>query len=265
MTTVGERIHEWRRKAGLTQAVLAKQCGVSAVSVIAWERGHSKPDRHAVVLANALGVNLHWLLTGEGQPRRGFVVDGPGALRAEAAPAGQAAAPAAESSIIKDAMEEVLKTGPVERLIAKLPRAANPWMPLVGDAAADTGEGRVYDAEGEPGRFAKMEGDDLRVITARGISAEEFAREGQQVVLDASVRNVPVGELCVVYCRDGSLRIKRKYRDVSGQRCYQSINREFPMFRAAPKDVIAEFPVRGVFTHLREKSPVQTVDEGFPT
>jgi len=261
MATLGERVRERRKRAGLTQVRLAERCGAGRTSVIAWESDRAEPERHSVRLAAALGVSVHWLLTGA---EASDLVREFGIKQPTDAPGDKAPPPPAESSI-RTALEEVLRTGPVERLVARLPRYENPWLPVAGIAAADEDGARVYDAGEAPGQFARTAGDDLRVITARGSSAEEVARNGQQIVIDAAVRNVGPGELCVVYLRDGTLRMKRKHRDIGGQRCYQSVNREYPMFRVAPREVIAEFPVVTVLLKCATIAPVQTVDEGLPT
>lgn len=69
MEGTGDRIRQYRRRLGLTQSELAKKIGSRQATVADWETGKSEPEKFAVALSKALGVNAHWLLTGEGLPR----------------------------------------------------------------------------------------------------------------------------------------------------------------------------------------------------
>lgn len=62
--TVGTRIARLRKFLGLSQAKLARACGVHALTVSKWERGVSKPDRHFMRLAPALHVSAFFLFHG---------------------------------------------------------------------------------------------------------------------------------------------------------------------------------------------------------
>jgi transcriptional regulator with XRE-family HTH domain len=66
---IGERLKLVRTRLGLTQAELAKALGVSRFAVIKWEKGERDvPSSIYEVLGKQFGVNLNWLLTGEGEP-----------------------------------------------------------------------------------------------------------------------------------------------------------------------------------------------------
>ena len=67
MIGLSERIRERRKKEGLTQEQLAYKVGVSRAAVSQWENGDIKNISaiHMVATANALGVNLTWLITGK--------------------------------------------------------------------------------------------------------------------------------------------------------------------------------------------------------
>ena len=55
MSTIGQRIRESRKKAGLTQAALAGECGVSRAAVAQWEGDVTKPSLdHLQKAADAL-------------------------------------------------------------------------------------------------------------------------------------------------------------------------------------------------------------------
>lgn len=68
---MNERIAARRKSEGLSQADLARRVGISSVAVGKWESGLNQPKgRYINDLANALGVSVRWLLTGE-QPTDG--------------------------------------------------------------------------------------------------------------------------------------------------------------------------------------------------
>lgn len=66
--TFGDRLAGAREAAGHSQAELAGQLGVKAVTVEAWENDIKEPRANRVqMLAGLLGVSLRWLLTGAGE------------------------------------------------------------------------------------------------------------------------------------------------------------------------------------------------------
>ncbi len=65
MSTIGQRIRKSRKKAGLTQEALARECGVSRAAVAQWEGDITKPSLdHLQEAAEALGAWLPWLTAG---------------------------------------------------------------------------------------------------------------------------------------------------------------------------------------------------------
>ena len=63
--TIGERICEYRKRRGLTQAALAEMLGITDKAVSKWERGISSPDVSLLSeLASALDVTADELITG---------------------------------------------------------------------------------------------------------------------------------------------------------------------------------------------------------
>ena len=65
MSTIGKRIRESRKKAGLTQEALARECGVSRAAVAQWEGDVTKPSLdHLQEAAETLDAWLPWLTTG---------------------------------------------------------------------------------------------------------------------------------------------------------------------------------------------------------
>lgn len=65
---MGARIAALRGSLGISQEALAAAAEVKQVSVSRWERGKGEPSATELVgLAGALGVNIHYLVTGEGR------------------------------------------------------------------------------------------------------------------------------------------------------------------------------------------------------
>lgn len=63
--TLGNRIYDFRKKAGLTRDDVAQKCSVSSQSVQKWESDHAKPSvDNLIILSQILNVSLDELLTG---------------------------------------------------------------------------------------------------------------------------------------------------------------------------------------------------------
>ena len=64
--TLGQRIQEYRKAAGLSQEALGEELGVSRQAVSKWENGKSYPDIHSLLLLSALfDVSLDQLIKGD--------------------------------------------------------------------------------------------------------------------------------------------------------------------------------------------------------
>lgn len=75
MSTMAERIKQARTRAELSHQKLAEKVGVSRAAVAQWESGDTKglrPD-NLVAAADALGVSIRWLATGEPRDRPAIV------------------------------------------------------------------------------------------------------------------------------------------------------------------------------------------------
>ena len=67
--TLSEKICYCRRKAGISQEVLASRLGVSRQAVSKWETGESEPELSKIkALASEFDVSLDWLLS-DADPR----------------------------------------------------------------------------------------------------------------------------------------------------------------------------------------------------
>ncbi|HEX7385991.1 MAG TPA: helix-turn-helix transcriptional regulator [Castellaniella sp.] len=65
MDTFASRLKYARTLRHLSQAALARKCGLSQSAIASYERGTRKEPSKILALASALEVNAHWL--GEGQ------------------------------------------------------------------------------------------------------------------------------------------------------------------------------------------------------
>lgn len=62
--SVGKRVKEARKGAGLSQVELAKKIGVTQPTISELERGESYSSSHLITIASTCGVDPNWLLTG---------------------------------------------------------------------------------------------------------------------------------------------------------------------------------------------------------
>lgn len=226
------------------------------------------PTRNLEVLEQVLKVSRDWILGGSGggiasqeafgTPRVARLEQTANDLvRAIEALKQQAGSASSEAhNVLKD--EDLLR-----QIIARMPLTTMPEIPVVGMAAADEGEGRSYDG-GETGETVLVNATDLRSVTVRGDSAKDYAWDGQQALIDADRTLASIGKPCVILTRDGQLRLKRKINGDKGKRKYQSINPAFPQWEVAESEILAEWPVVGILSETKLRSPVETVDEGKP-
>jgi transcriptional regulator with XRE-family HTH domain len=271
MDTIGQRIKIARQRTKLTQASLAKTLGVTPGAVAQWETDRTTPDNNRISeVADAIGISSDWLL-------KGGPFESASAHKLTELPAqGMQARLAEIHEKVRQFEFELVAARNVESLISpaesiirgvvsRMPGFKLEAYPHMGIAAADEQDGREWDAgQTEPGVFTKADAEEPRVITVRGKSAEELARDGQQCVIDIAHINVATGDLCVVLTKDKSLRLKRKDKDRGKLRVYKSINRDYPDFEVPPREVIAEFPVVTILVKTQKTSPVETLPEPPP-
>ena len=68
MTTLAERLTSLMTDKGLSQAELARMTGLKQPSIFKIVSGQTLNPKNILEIATALGVNPHWLKTGEGSP-----------------------------------------------------------------------------------------------------------------------------------------------------------------------------------------------------
>lgn len=66
MSTIGARVRQARKEQRLSQIELAKKANISQTTLSQLENGRNESSKELPSIALALGVDVHWLLTGEG-------------------------------------------------------------------------------------------------------------------------------------------------------------------------------------------------------
>lgn len=69
--SIGYRIRAWRHALGLTQAAFSERIGVHIGVLKKYEQGLNIPGGEALAAIAKTGVNMNWLLTGDGEMRQG--------------------------------------------------------------------------------------------------------------------------------------------------------------------------------------------------
>lgn len=275
MSTMGERIKARRKNLGLTQQALADLIGVSMHQVQKWESGRDQPKADKIGrISKSLNKPISWVVGSEEtkeevedtvdlsklpRPARMVLQHFLDSFRARTSkyPPGTTAGEFRDSERSLNVM--------LDTILDKLAPYKNGPARIVGVANADTQEGRVYDADShEASRLIELASDDPRSIIMRGASGGDMARDGQEVVIDATSTHVGIGEPCVILTKDGTLRLKRKRKGEGLTARYDSINPDYPPFEVAARDVVAEFPVLAVLIKTREIETLSTVLEATP-
>ena len=73
MQTLADRIRIELSKKRLSQQWLAEQVGVSQQAIAKVVNGDTKSPKNIVEIATALGVDVNWLKTGEGEPNSDYI------------------------------------------------------------------------------------------------------------------------------------------------------------------------------------------------
>lgn len=66
MTTLSERLNRALELTGISQSELARRIGIKQQSISQISSGKSARSRYTTQIAEALGINVHWLATGDG-------------------------------------------------------------------------------------------------------------------------------------------------------------------------------------------------------
>lgn len=69
MTTIGDRLRYARKTRRISQTELGRMCGRGRRAVSKWEDGTTSPTaRELAAIAEALPIDLHWIITGRKRP-----------------------------------------------------------------------------------------------------------------------------------------------------------------------------------------------------
>lgn len=68
MDSIGSRLKLWRKHLDLTRSEFAERTGIHPVQLRKYETDASIPGGEIMTKIASTGVNLHWLVTGEGEP-----------------------------------------------------------------------------------------------------------------------------------------------------------------------------------------------------
>ena len=69
MTTIGDRLRYARKTRRISQTALGRMCGRGRRAVSKWEDGTTSPTaRELAAIAEALPIDLHWIITGRKRP-----------------------------------------------------------------------------------------------------------------------------------------------------------------------------------------------------
>lgn len=82
MLTLGQRISEAIKLAGILQGDLAEQCGVTVQAVSGWIKKSTVKLEHLITTAEFTGVDFYWLCSGKGSPGGPVVENGEGSMLA---------------------------------------------------------------------------------------------------------------------------------------------------------------------------------------
>lgn len=67
---IGDRLRHWRKRVlGMTQQQFAQATGIHLSAIRKYESRSSLPSGESLLAIAGTGINLHWLLTGEGDSR----------------------------------------------------------------------------------------------------------------------------------------------------------------------------------------------------
>lgn len=189
--SLGKRVKKCRSQKGMTQVDLAEKIGVSQGTIASLERRGSMTSPHASKLAEALGVRLKWLLTGE--------------------------EPMTESSKPKGNAEII---GGFETWDENTPlRDDEVELPFYTEIALSAGTGKLINEDGKIRslRFSKVSLNRLNVdkssavcVKVSGTSMEPVLNDGDTVGIDTANTTIKNGKTYAI--RHGEeIRIKTLY------------------------------------------------------
>lgn len=220
--SIGKRIADLITKKKISNAGLARAIDVSRPTIGNWIEGKSMPSGENLNnLANALGVDPNWLVTGEPQPKL---------------------------SIPAQAIEEWDADTPLENDEVEIK--------FFKDFKLACGSGNIGDALESEWRRLRLSKTTLRnlgiefnnavAMTADGDSMEPEIKDGATVYLDLGRKTIKDGKVFAI-CHGGLFKFKRLYAlPLGGIRIVSDNSEEYPEERLTAQEIIdQEFNIIG--------------------
>lgn len=182
MGNLGDRLIQARKHRGMSQAELARRSGVSQPTISDLEGGAQSSTRKAPELANALKVDLNWLLTGRGEM--------------EPRPAGR-----------RDGDERHVFVARVKGAVLSAGPGKVSWEHEEVDHSHGFQRAWMRDKGLNPDR--------CRIIQIAGDSMSPYLQDGDVVLVSLAHRDIRSGEVYAIAVGD-ELRVKRINRRADG-------------------------------------------------
>lgn len=208
MTTLSERLKETRRKIGLTQAELGTRIGVSQNAIQKIENGETKEPRNILQLAEALGVNPHWLQFGN---VNSINISGSSLNNSPVTNNTGDTAPAERISLVQDEPDDEHS----HCLVHLDVNAAAGVVEYSNNDNPDIIQRIWLSDDGMLELVGKRSTNGLVIINVPTDSMAPTIPKGSTVVLDTLV-NQYAGEGVYAFSREGNLFIKRLQKRVTG-------------------------------------------------
>lgn len=187
---LGHRVRDERIEKGLTQQELADLSGVNQPVIGSIESRDSETSKHAAKIANALGISLNWLLTGDGA-KRNLKVD-------------------SDKTTYDTQLSTWDSNTPMNEDDVELP-FYNKVQIAAGHGAAndDNQPHRKLRFSKRSLRDANVNCEDAIVIKVTGDSMERLILDGATIAVDVSKANLPIKDNKIYALEsDGELRCK---------------------------------------------------------
>lgn len=179
--TLADRLTKAMNDSGMTQGALAKASGVAQPTIWRLTSGNARGSTKIVEIANALGVRVEWLSTGEGPMQDGSerLID--------------KSSKADSSTYRVDVLDVQASAGPGTML-------SNDFIETI----------RAIEYTPEKGRalFGSIPAASVKVITVRGDSMEGTIDPGDEIFVNVSVRGFD-GDGIYVFVFGNTLHVKR--------------------------------------------------------
>lgn len=228
-TEYGSRLRTARKLAGLTQTDLGTKTGIPQSTISTAEReGHGSSE--TPVYAKALGVDPHWLATGEGEML--------------------AVAPNAQDGgrLVKAFHpEDALPDGAVVIPESKVAFSAGSGHSVTYELAEE-GEPVIYQLSWF--RKMRINPKDVRRFKVKDDSAEPLAYEGDSILVNHAETDVVDGKVYAFRYGD-DLRVKKLFKRLDGTLILRSINTAYKDEEVPPQLVAEHITVIG---RVRDKS-----------